>query len=428
MTNKTISEDPNYSIYDQYGQNSMQPVGPCGIIPLRGSLGFSEKVNWYLHQRRMEYYSSTLKNSSRVPGFFRDNYQIGVDNLRFSSGEGKAVISQTVRGHDIFILVDVMNHSCTYKLFGKTNYMSPDDHYQDLKRVILAISGKARRVNVIMPFLYESRQHKRNSRESLDCAYMLEELYELGVANIITFDAHDDRVANAIPVGGFENVPATYQIIKAMLRTIPDLNIEDGKMMVVSPDEGGISRAMYMASMLGIPLGTFYKRRDYSKVINGRNPIIAHEFLGDNVEGLDILIIDDMISSGESMLDICRELKDRKANRVFCAVTFGLFTEGVELFQKAYEEGIVSKVFATNLVYRTPEVLNAPWFVDVDMSKFVALIIDAINHDASLSKLMDPTAKINALLHKTKECDANPACVEARATNTKFGGAKKISF
>ncbi len=405
MTNKSITCESNYFIYDQYGENSMEPVGPCGIIPLKGSSEFSEKVNWYLHQRRMEYLSGKPNHSISNPGFFRSDYRIGVDTLRFSSGEGKAVISQTVRGHDIFIVTDVMNHSCKYKLFGKTNFMSPDDHYQDLKRVILAISGKARRVNVIMPFLYESRQHKRNSRESLDCAYMLEELHSLGVANIITFDAHDDRVANAIPVGGFENVPTSYQIIKAMLRTIPDLNISDGKLMVVSPDEGGISRAMYMASMLGAPLGTFYKRRDYARVVNGRNPIIAHEFLGENVEGLDILIVDDMISSGDSMLDIARELKSRKANRVFCAVTFGLFTEGISLFQKAYEEGLISKVFATNLVYRSPELKNAPWFVEADVSKFVALIIDAINHDASLSKLMDPTAKIRTLIINKKSTD-----------------------
>lgn len=404
MSTKSVTGEANYSIYDQYGENSMSPIGPCGIIPLKGSWDFSERVNWYLHQRRTEYQISKQDNITVDPGFYRTDYRIGVDTLRFSSGEGKAVISQTVRGHDIFILTDVMNHSCTYKMFGKTNFMSPDDHYQDLKRVILAISGKARRVNVIMPFLYESRQHKRNSRESLDCAYMLEELYDLGVANIITFDAHDDRVANAIPIGGFENIPAAYQIIKAMFRTVPDLNISEGKLMVVSPDEGGISRAMYMASMLGSPIGTFYKRRDYTKVVNGRNPIIAHEFLGDNVNGKDILIVDDMISTGDSIIDIARELKSRKAKRVFCAVTFGLFTEGVTQFQKAFEEGLITKVFATNLVYRSPELLNAPWFVEADMAKFISLIIDAINHDASLSTLMDPTSKIRELIkHKRNE-------------------------
>ncbi|MDD4326900.1 MAG: ribose-phosphate pyrophosphokinase [Eubacteriales bacterium] len=392
--------ESNYFIYDQYGENVMEPLGPCGIIPIKGSIEFSEKVNYYLCQRRLQYISSDSGHSSNSPGFFRKDYRIAVDTLRFSSGEGKAVIKETTRGHDIFILADVLNHSVTYKLFNKTNYMSPDDHFQDLKRVILAISGKARRVNVIMPFLYESRQHKRNSRESLDCAYMLQELHDLGVENIITFDAHDARVANAIPVGGFESINSTYQLIKALLRSVPDLDISAGKLMVVSPDEGGISRAMYMASMLGAPLGVFYKRRDYTSVVNGRNPIINHEFLGDNVDGQDIIIVDDMISSGESILDIARELKNRKARNVYCAVTYGLFTDGISEFQKAYDDGIISRVLSTNLIYRMPELLTCEWFVDVDMSKFVALIIDAINHDASLSRLMDPTTKIKALINK----------------------------
>ena len=290
-------------------------------------------------------------------------------------------------------------------MFGQDNRMSPDDHYQDLKRVILACSGKSRRINVIMPFLYESRQHKRNARESLDCAFALEELYNLGVANIITFDAHDERVANAIPLAGFESLKTTYQIIKEMYRQVPDLSFSSGKFMVVSPDEGGISRAMYYASILGVPLGTFYKRRDYTTVVNGRNPIVAHEFLGDSVEGLDILIVDDMISSGDSMLDIAREMKDRGARKVFCAVTFGLFTEGIDHFDKAYEEGIIDKVFATNLVYRRPELLKAPWFADVNMCKFVALLIDAINHDASLSNLINPTEKIKRLLKAKEDID-----------------------
>jgi ribose-phosphate pyrophosphokinase len=281
--------------------------------------------------------------------------------------------------------------------------MSPDDHYQDLKRVILACSGKARRINVIMPFLYESRQHKRNSRESLDCAFALEELYNLGVANIITFDAHDERVANAIPLSGFESIPATYQIIKEMYRQIPNLNFSDGKFMIVSPDEGGITRAMYFASILGVPLGTFYKRRDYTRIVNGRNPIIAHEFLGESVEGLDILIIDDMISSGDSILDIGREMKARGARNVYCSVTFALFTEGIDNFNRAYEEGIIKKVFATNLIHRRPELLAAPWFADVNMCKFVALLIDAINHDSSLSNLINPTEKIKKLLTEKGE-------------------------
>lgn len=393
-------DDKNYNIYNQYGNNLMSPVGPVGIIPLLGSAEFSSKVNDFLVQRRTEYQELRPEVNEVYPGFMRKDYRIQVSNVRFSSGEGKAVINNTVRGHDIFIISDVMNYSCTYKMHGLINHMSPDDHYQDLKRVILAISGKARRINVIMPFLYESRQHKRNARESLDCAHMLEELYGLGINNVITFDAHDERVANAVPTSGFESIPSAYQILKALFKTTPDLNIKEGGLMVVSPDEGGISRAMYYASMLGVPLGTFYKRRDYTKVIDGRNPIMAHEFLGDTVEGMDIIVVDDMISSGDSILDIARELKSRKANRIFCATTFGLFTEGLDHFNKAYEEGLISKVFACNLIYRRPELLKAPWFVDVDASKFVALLIDAINHDASLSLLMDPTLKIRNLLEK----------------------------
>ena len=398
------SDDKNYFIYNQYGNNRMMPIGPIGIIPLIGSVEFAASVNDFLCKRRTEYLENQPDADDLSPGFIRRDYRVSVNNLRFSSGEGKAVINSTVRGHDVFIITDVLNHSCTYRMFGFDNHMSPDDHYMDLKRVILAISGKARRINVVMPFLYESRQHKRNTRESLDCAHMLEELYDLGVHNIITFDAHDDRVANAVPIGGFENIGAAYQIIKAMVRCTNDLHFEEGRMMVVSPDEGGIPRAMYYASMLGVPLGTFYKRRDYTQVINGRNPIIAHEFLGDSVEGMDILIVDDMISSGESMIDIASELKGRKANRIFCAATFGLFTDGLEHFQKAYENGIIHKVFATNLIYRRPELLQQEWFVDVSMAKFVALLIDAINHDASLSSLIDPTEKIRTLLQNRDKC------------------------
>ena len=395
------ADEKSYSRYNQYGENPMDPVGPIGLIALKGSKQFTENVNWYLNKRRSEYQSEAF--ISKYPGFYREDYRIDVDNTRFSSGEGKAVIKNTVRGHDLYIVCDVMNSSITYKMYGQDNRMSPDDHYQDLKRVILACSGKSRRVNVIMPFLYESRQHKRNSRESLDCAFALEELYNLGVANIITFDAHDERVANAIPLSGFESLNPTYQIIKEMYRQIPDLSFSEGKFMVVSPDEGGISRAMYFASILGVPLGTFYKRRDYTTVVNGRNPIIAHEFLGDSVEGMDILIVDDMISSGDSMLDIAREMKHRGARKVFCAVTFGLFTEGIDHFNKAYEEGIINKVFATNLIYRRPELLEAPWFADVNLCKFVALLIDAINHDASLSNLINPTEKIKKLLKEKGE-------------------------
>lgn len=410
MFQSRANDDKNYYIYNQYGDNLMAPIGPVGIIPLLGSASFSESVNYYLCRRRTEYQDIKPEIGDLYPGFIRQDYRIKVTNNRFSSGEGKAVIVDTVRGHDVFIISDVLNFSCTYTMFGVKNHMSPDDHYQDLKRVILANGGRSRRINVVMPFLYESRQHKRMTRESLDCAYMLKELFSLGVDNLITFDAHDDRVANAIPTSGFESIPATYQIIKAMINTIPDLNISEGRLMVVSPDEGGISRAMYYASMLGVPLGTFYKRRDYTQVVNGRNPIIAHEFLGESVEGMDILVVDDMISSGESILDLARELKNRKANRIFSAVTFGLFTDGLDHFHKAYEEGLIDKVFATNLIYRTPELLASPWFCDVNMAKFVALLIDAINHDASLSTLIDPTEKIRKLLdnYRLGQCQINP--------------------
>ncbi len=390
------SDEGSYSRYNQYGANPMAPVGPIALVPLKGSVEFTDKVNWYLSTRRSEYQEQEFV--SKYPGFYRKDYRIAVENTRFSSGEGKAVIQSSVRGHDLFIISDVTNFSCTYKMFGQENHMSPDDHYQDLKRVILACSGKARRINVIMPFLYEGRQHKRNSRESLDCAFALEEIYGLGVENIITFDAHDERVANAIPTSGFESLSATYQIIKEMYRSIPDLHFTEDRFMVISPDEGGISRAMYFASILGVPLGTFYKRRDYTRVVNGKNPIIAHEFLGESVEGYDILIVDDMISSGDSMLDIAREMKKRGARNIYCAVTFGLFTEGINKFNEAYEQGLISKVFATNLIYRRPELLAAPWFADVNMSKFVALLIDAINHDSSLSNLIKPTEKIRKLL------------------------------
>lgn len=393
--------NPNYYQYDQYGQNPMAPIGPIGLVCLKGTEELSDGINHFLRQRRQEYVAQE-PGQGDLPGFMRDDYRFKVNLFRFSTGEGKAVLENTVRGHDLFLISDITNHSVSYNVRGYENHMSPDDHYQDLKRVILACSGKGKRVNIIMPYLYEGRQHRRNARESLDCAYMLEELQHLGMVNFITFDAHDERVANAIPLGSFESMPSTYQVLKAMTRKEEDLSFDHGRFMVVSPDEGGISRAMYYASVLGVPLGTFYKRRDYTVLRNGRNPIIAHEFLGDNVEGYDIMIVDDMISSGDSMIDLAHQLKARKAGRIFCVATFGLFTDGIERFNEAYEQGLIERVYCTNLVYRDPALLAAPWYVDVDMAKFIALIIDAINHNASMSSLIDPTPKIRALLDGSK--------------------------
>lgn len=396
--NQSTLRNRNYYIYDQYGDNNMEPLGPIALMPLVSMQDFSNSVNEHLYRRRLDYGIKNPDLLNARPGFIREDYRIPMECFRFDNGEGKVVLPETVRGHDVFILVDVLNHSCTYQLHGKPKPMSPDEHYQDLKRLILAISGKAKRINVIMPFLYESRQHKRNDRESLDCAFMLQELEALGVANVITFDAHDPRVSNAIPLSSFESIPTNYQLIKVLRRFIPDLGPVNNNLMVISPDEGGIARAMYLASMLGAPLGTFYKRRDYTRIVNGRNPILAHEFLGDNVEGMDMLVIDDMISSGDSMLDIAVELKKRNARKIYCAATFGLFASGLEHFDEAYEKGLIDKIFCSNLIYRTPELLERPWFEEVSLSKFIALLIDAINHDASLSKLVDPTAKIKKLL------------------------------
>ena len=319
---------------------------------------------------------------------------------RFGSGEAKGIINESVRGDDIYILLDVCNYSLTYSLCGYTNHMSPDDHFQDLKRVIAAIGGKARRINVIMPFLYESRQHKRSGRESLDCALGLQELTAMGVENIITFDAHDPRVQNAIPLHGFETIQPAYQFIKNILRNAPDMKLDKDHLMVISPDEGGMGRAIYMANNLGVDMGMFYKRRDYSTIIDGRNPIVAHEFLGADVKGKDMIIIDDMISSGESMLDVAKELKSRKARKVFVCATFGLFTNGLQKFDEYYENGLIDRVLTTNLVYQTPELLSRPYYISVDMSKYIALIIDNLNHDASLSELLNPTGRINKLLAK----------------------------
>lgn len=375
------------------------PYGTLGIVPLASCSELGKKVNNYLvdwREQRDHEDESTLAFS----GYKRDSYIVSASTPRFGSGEGKGVLNDSVRGYDLYIMVDVCNYSLEYSLCGYKNHMSPDDHYADLKRVIAAAGGKARRITVIMPFLYESRQHKRSGRESLDCALALKELTDMGVDNIITFDAHDPRVQNAIPLKGFESVSATYQFIKYLLLGVDDLHIDSDHMMVISPDEGGMGRAVFFANVLGLDLGMFYKRRDYTKIINGRNPIVAHEFLGASVEGKDVIIVDDMISSGESMLDTAKELKRMKARKVFICTTFGLFTGGLKKFDEYYENGIIDRVLTTNLVYQTPELLSKPYYINVDMSKYIALIIDNLNHDASLSDLLNPTGRINRLLAK----------------------------
>ena len=377
------------------------PVGPLGLIPLKGCEELVGKVDKYLVDWRNER-ESEHKTSIAFSGYQRDSYIIGANTPRFGSGEAKGEIKASVRGDDLYLIVDVCNYSQTYSLCGMVNHMSPDDHYQDLKRVIAAAGGKARRINVIMPFLYESRQHKRSGRESLDCALALEELVDMGVENIITFDAHDPRVHNSIPLKGFESVSCTYQFIKYLLLGVDDLHIDSEHMMVISPDEGGTSRAVYLANVLGVDMGMFYKRRDYSRIVDGRNPIVAHEFLGSSVEGKDVLIIDDMISSGESMIDVATELKKRKANRIFVVATFGLFTNGLEKFDKAVEDGTIYRVVTTNLTYQTPELLSRPYYINCDMSKYIAYIIDTLNHDASISELLDPNERIQKLIKKYK--------------------------
>ncbi len=375
------------------------PVGPLGLIPLRSCTELGKRVDEWLVGWRKER-ESEHKGSIHFSEYEKDSYILKARTPRFGSGEGKGEILESVRGDDLYIMVDVCNYSETYSLNGLKNHMSPDDHYQDLKRVIASASGKAKRINVIMPFLYESRQHKRNHRESLDCAVMLQELVAMGVENIITFDAHDPRVQNAIPLKGFETVQPIYQFIKHLLKNVKDLQIDSEHMMIISPDEGATGRAIYFANVMGLDMGMFYKRRDYSRVINGRNPIVAHEFLGTSVEGKDVVIIDDMISSGESMLDTAKELKRRGARRVFVCTTFGLFTNGLKKFDEYYENGYIDRVLTTNLVYQTQELLSKPWYINVDMSKYVALIIDNLNHDSSLNELLNPTGRINRVLEK----------------------------
>ena len=373
------------------------PVGPLGFIPITGCQELGKIVDNYLVEWRKE---NAATGNYNYEDYAKDSYIIDAKVPRFGSGEAKAIINESVRGKDIFLMVDVCNYSLTYSLSGKTNHMSPDDHYQNLKRVIAAISGKARRINVIMPFLYESRQHKRTSRESLDCALALQELVSMGVDNIITFDAHDPRVQNAIPLHGFETVRPTYQFVKSLLEKFDDLKIDSDHMMAISPDEGATERAIYLANVLGLDMGMFYKRRDYTKIVNGRNPIVAHEFLGSSVEGKDVIIVDDMISSGDSMLDVAKQLKERKANRIFAASTFGLFTNGLEKFDEAYEQGILHGVLTTNLIYQTPELLERPWYINCDFSKYIANIIHTLNHDGSISTILNPSERIQTIAEK----------------------------
>ncbi len=378
------------------------PAGALGLIALNSCKEIGEAVDKYLVRWR---YTREHEHEDNIAfkGYQRDTYTIEVSTPRFGTGEAKGTILQSIRGYDLYILVDVTNYSLTYTVNGYPNHMSPDDHYQDLKRIIAAAGGKARRITVIMPFLYESRQHKRSGRESLDCALALQELVSMGVDNIITFDAHDPRVQNAIPLHGFETVQPSYQFIKSILGSIDDLKIDSDHMMVISPDEGGTNRAIYLANVLGLDMGMFYKRRDYSQIIDGRNPIVAHEFLGSSVEGKDVFIIDDMISSGDSMIDVATELKKRKARRIFVMATFGLFTNGLEKFDKAVEEGLIYRVITTNLTYQTPELLSKPYYINCDMSKYIAYIIDTLNHDTSISDLLDPYDRIETLVKKYKE-------------------------
>lgn len=375
------------------------PVGELGIIALPSSREMGSKINNYIVEWRK---TRNHKHSSlpQLNGYIRDNYLVRTETPRFGSGEGKATIYDTIRGHDIFLLLDVCNYSITYTMRGQTNHMSPDDHYIDLERVIAAIGGKARRINVIMPYLYESRQQRRSGRESLDCAQALKELVRMGVDNIITFDAHDPRIQNAIPLSGFENFLPTYQFLKGLFRAAPDFSVSPDDLMIVSPDEGGTSRAVYMANVLGVDMGMFYRRRDYTRMVNGENPIVQHEFLGAPVEGKDIILLDDMISSGNTALQISKELKALGAKRIFICATFGLFTDGLEKFDQAWKEKVFHSILTTNLVYQKPELLSKPYYHGCDMSKFVALIIDTLNHDGSLSDLLDPVDRINRFLSR----------------------------
>ena len=369
-------------------QSSKKPIyGQLSVISMRGCEEITDKIDWYLRQFRKEYENE-------------ETYITHIKCPRFGSGEAKCVINESVRGHDVYIICDVFNHGVTYTMYGLENRMSPDDHYQDLKRIIAAISGKARRITVVMPMLYEGRQHRRTTRESLDCATALQELVQMGVSNIITFDAHDARVQNAIPLSGFDDVQTTYQMIKALTRQVPDIQFDPKKTIVISPDEGGMKRAMYYSSVLGIDLGMYYKRRNYSIIVDGKNPIEAHEYLGRDVRGMDVMIIDDMISSGESVLDIGRKLKEQGANRIFVFTAFGLFCNGLDKFDEAYKSGEITKVFTTNLIYRIPDLYEREWYCEVDMSKYISLLINTLNHDETISGLLNPVQRIENLLEK----------------------------
>ena len=378
------------------------PVAPLKLASLEGCRTLADQVNNYLVSFRHES-PTNVGQADSLQGYCADSYLLECECPRFGSGEGKGVLKESVRGCDLFIMVDVTNYSLTYRVNGYENHMSPDNHYQDLKRIISAADGKARRINVIMPFLYEGRQHKRSKRESLDCALMLQELVDMGVSNILTFDAHDPRVQNAIPLSGFETVRPTYQFVKGLLDRYDDLIIDSDHMMAISPDEGATERAVYLANVLNLDMGMFYKRRDYTRVVNGRNPIVAHEFLGSSVEGKDVIILDDMISSGDSILDVAKQLKSRNAKRIFAAATFGLFTNGLDKFDEAYESGLIDGVLTTNLIYQTPELLSRPYYINCDMSKYVALMIDTLNHDGSISDILDPSERIQVCVEEYKK-------------------------
>lgn len=380
---------------NNYYYENVPPIAPLKIAALEGCMELARNVDDYLVKFRRRG-NQDFQNALNFHGYHEDSYMLRSACPRFGTGEAKGILYDSVRGMDLFIMADVMNHSLSYTVCGHKHYMSPDDHYQDLKRIIAAVGGKARRITVIMPYLYESRQHKRTARESLDCALALQEMVNMGVDNIITFDAHDPRVQNAIPLSGFETVQPAYQFIKGLLSHVKDLQIDNDHMMVISPDEGGMSRAIYVANVLGLDMGMFYKRRDYTRIVSGRNPIVAHEFLGSSIEGKDMIIIDDMISSGESVLEVASALKERKANKIFVFATFGLFTAGLDGFDKAYQDGLIHLVLTTNLIYQTPELLSREWYIDCDMSKYIAYIIDTLNHDTSISDLLNPVERIQS--------------------------------